>query len=87
MAAKAGFSTGSLEGTLVALRCTQRLLRRVRPDALVVPGDASNALGHWYANLVTLRRRPYVLAMSERSLLAVVLPAAPFSTLLGRLPP
>jgi len=42
--------------------------------------------GHWYANVLTFKRAPYVLALSERSLLSVVLPGAPFHTLPARFP-
>jgi hypothetical protein len=72
---------------LVALRCTQRLLRRLRAGVVAdAPGEAGNALGHWYANVVTLNRTPLVLAVSERSLLSVVLPGAPFNSLVTRFP-
>jgi hypothetical protein len=72
---------------LVALRCTQRLLRRLHVSvAAASPGEAGNALGHWYANVVTLNRIPFVLAVSERSLLSVVLPGAPFTSLVARFP-
>ena len=54
---------------------------------LTEPGTAGNALGHWYANLIHLDRKPYVLALSERSLLSVVVPAAPYATLVDRFAP
>jgi hypothetical protein len=73
---------------VVALRCTQRLLRRLRADEVTRdPGEAANALGHWYANVLTFNRRPLVLAISERCLLSVVLPGAPFTSLAARFPP
>jgi hypothetical protein len=50
------------------------------------PGEAANALGHWYANVLSFNRTPLVLALSERSLLSVVLPGAPFSSLTTRFP-
>jgi hypothetical protein len=82
-----GRSACTLDGALVALRCTQRLLRRLpRSTVKVDPGEATNALGHWYANVVTFGRVPFVLAISERSLLSVVLPAAPFNSLTLRFP-
>jgi hypothetical protein len=62
------------------------LLHRLGADAHPTVGPPGNALGHWYANLVTVNKRPHVLALSERSLLSVVLPAAPFATLLTRFP-
>ena len=72
---------------MVALRCTQQLLRRLHVDVGSAARDnAGNALGHWYAKIVTLNRVPFVLAVSERSLLSVVLPGAPFNTLANRFP-
>jgi len=71
---------------LVALRCTQRLLRRLRTEFAAEVPEAGNALGHWYANVLTFNRTAYVIALSERSLLSVVLPGAPFSTLAARFP-
>ncbi len=73
-------------GRLVALQCTKRLLRRLRADAADAVAPAGNALGHWYANILTINRQPLVLAISERSLLSVVVPGAPFGTLLARVP-
>jgi hypothetical protein len=81
-----GPSTSPLEAALVALRCTQRLLRRLRAEVVAEVPEAGNALGHWYANLLTHKRTPYVIALSERSLLSVVLPGAPFNTLVARFP-
>lgn len=58
-----------------ALRCTAKLRRRLRLGDLPDPGPGSAALGDWYAHLLTVDRQPLVLAVSERSLLSVVLPA------------
>ena len=71
---------------MVALRCTQRLLRRLRADFAAEVPEAGNVLGHWYANILTFNRTPYVITVSERSLLSVVLPGAPFNTLVARFP-
>ena len=81
-----GPSTSPLEGALVALRCTRRLLRRLRTDVPKEVPDAGNALGHWYATLLTFNRTAYVIAISERSLLSLVLLGAPFGTLVARFP-
>jgi hypothetical protein len=73
---------------MVALRCTRRLLSRLHVTVpQQSPGEARNALGHWYANVLVISRTPLVLAISERSLLSVVLPGAPFNSLLTRFPP
>jgi hypothetical protein len=78
----------SVRRRLVALRCTQRLLRRLPRDTAVAddPGEATHALGHWYANVLTFNRAAFVLAISERSLLSVVLEGAPFNSLVVRFP-
>jgi hypothetical protein len=72
---------------VVVLRCTARLFARMkrRPDA--EPSIASTTkLGDWYANVIHIDRVQLALCVSERTLLPVVLPAAPFATLPGRLP-
>ena len=71
---------------MVALRCTQRLLRRLRTDLAAPVPVARNALGDWYATVITFNRTAYVIAISERSLLSLVLVGAPFSTLVARFP-
>ncbi len=57
-----------------SLRCTGRLLKRLRqspePD---LPAPA-NRLGDWYANLLNVERHRLVICMSEQTLLPVVVP-------------
>jgi hypothetical protein len=57
------------------LRCTQKLLDRLNavPVQEHAPPDA--VLGDWYATLVRAGRVQVVLAVSERTLLPVVVPA------------
>lgn len=47
-------------------------------------GEAGNRLGDWSANVVRYGRKPFVIAVAEHSRLALVLPAAPYKTLLAR---
>ncbi len=57
-----------------SLRCTGRLLKRLRqsPESnLPVP---TNQLGDWYANLLNVDRHRLVICTSERTLLTVVVP-------------
>ncbi|MBN8488383.1 MAG: hypothetical protein J0M20_11760 [Burkholderiales bacterium] len=70
---------------MFVLRCTQKLLSRLRvaPDLATAPSD--NVLGAWYANLVRAGRVQVVLAVSERSLLPVVVAARDGRTLVQRL--
>lgn len=58
----------------MSLRCTGRLLKklRVQPEA-VLPAPTSR-LGDWYANVLNIGRHRLVLATSELSLLSVVVP-------------
>ena len=61
---------------MIALRCTQRLLKRLGATPETDAPPPANALGNWYASLVYVGRAQFVMATSERSLLTVLLPAA-----------
>lgn len=52
------------------------------PQAVTEP---TTRLGDWYANLVHVGRLQFVLCVSERTLLPVLVPAAPISTLAPRI--
>ena len=59
---------------MVVLRCTQKLLARLkRPE---VPADVASTtqLGDWYGNILQIGRRQHLLFISERSRLPVVIP-------------
>jgi hypothetical protein len=58
-----------------SLRCTARLLERLKlkPQPAVPP--PTTRLGDWYANLVHLPGRQVVLALSDRTFLPVVVAA------------
>jgi hypothetical protein len=59
---------------MVVLRCTQKLLSRLkRPQA---PADVASTtrLGDWYGNILQIGRRQHLLFISERSRLPVVIP-------------
>lgn len=60
---------------MFALRCTQKLLDRVNAAPDPEPAPPNTVLGDWYANLVRVGRTQVVLAVSERTLLPVVVPA------------
>src|ERR1700730_10542673 len=60
---------------MVVLRCTQRLLRRLRHKPAEDVPTSSTVLGDWYANLLWVYRKPLVLAVSARTLLPVLVPA------------
>ncbi len=63
---------------MVVIRCTKKLLERVKPIS-VAPVDAAgnNLLGDWYATVLFVRPTWLVAAVSSRTLLPVIVPAAP----------
>jgi hypothetical protein len=67
------------------LRCTARLLSRLRESPSGAVANTTTRLGDWYANLLRIGRVQLVLAISERTFLPVVVPAAPSATLVPRL--
>lgn len=70
---------------MFTLRCTQRLLARSKAKLATEPVEPTTRLGDWYGNLLHLGRLQLVLAVSERTFLPVLVPAAPVSTLVPRL--
>ncbi len=62
---------------MVVLRCTAKLLKRLKmgKEPLKDPEPSTTVLGDWYANIVYVDRRPLVLAISEKSLLPLLVPA------------
>lgn len=70
---------------MFTLRCTRKLLKRLgaRPSSEAI--TPTTVLGDWYANLLYRRPQQLVLAMNERSLLCVLVPAAPVDRLGQRL--
>lgn len=67
------------------LRCTQKLLDRLDSTPDPKPTASDTVLGDWYANLVRVGRTQVVLAVSERSLLPVVVPARDHRSLVHRI--
>lgn len=67
------------------LRCTQKLLDRLNATPDSEPATADTVLGDWYANLIRVDRIQVVLAVSERSLLPIVVPARDGRALVQRL--
>jgi hypothetical protein len=68
------------------LRCTRRLLDRLATptDPESEPPKPNAILGEWTATLVIVRRQQIVLAANHATLLPVLLPAAPYRTLVSR---
>jgi hypothetical protein len=57
------------------LRCTRRLLRRLKVSPEPSPLAPTNGLGDWYANLLYARPQQLILCVSERTLLPIVISA------------
>lgn len=70
---------------MFTLRCTQKLLRRGLVVPQAEPPAATNLLGDWYANLLICGRQQWVLCVSERTLLPVVVTAKDAKSLGPRL--
>lgn len=70
---------------MFVLRCTQKLLDRLHATPDPAPAPSDTVLGDWYAHLIRVGRLQVVLAVSERSLLPVVVPAREGRTLVPRL--
>ena len=70
---------------MFTLRCTSRLEKRLRPSLSASSVEPTTRLGDWYANLIRVGRLQLVLCVSERTLLPVVVAAAPIDELVPRL--
>ncbi len=72
-----------MSGGMYTLRATQKLRTRLKQPLVDPAPEATTVLGDWYAN-VLLWRPQAVLLVSERTLLPVVMPLAPASSLAPR---
>lgn len=70
---------------MFTLRCTQKLLARLKVAPQAETASPDTVLGDWYANLVRVGRQRVVLAISERTLLPVVLAVKDGRSLVQRL--
>ena len=59
---------------MVVLRCTQKLLARLKQADNLPAIESTNRLGDWYGNILQIGRRQHLLFISERSRLPVVIP-------------
>lgn len=60
---------------MYTLRCTGKLLKRMKATPVPSPPPSTTVLGDWYANIFQFGRTPLLIAVSEKSLLPVLLPA------------
>ena len=59
---------------MVVLRCTHKMLVRLKQVGDLPPVESTTRLGDWYGNILRIGRRQHLLFISERSRLPVVLP-------------
>ncbi len=59
---------------MLVLRCTQKLLARLKQTDTLPGVESMTRLGDWYGNVLQLGRRQHLLFISERSRLPVVIP-------------
>jgi hypothetical protein len=59
---------------MVVLRCTQKLLVRLKHGDVPAGVESTTRLGDWYGNALQIERRQHLLFISERSRLPVVIP-------------
>jgi hypothetical protein len=70
---------------MFTLRCTAKLLKRLRVEPAATRTPPSTRLDDWYANLLFTRPAHLVLCVSERTLLPVLIPARNIGALAPRL--
>ena len=59
---------------MLVLRCTQKLLARLKQADNLTAVESTTRLGDWYGNILQLGRRQHLLFISERSRLPVMIP-------------
>src|SRR5215210_7098875 len=56
---------------MVVLRCTRKLLVRLKQVDALPPVESTTRLGDWYGNILRIGRRQHLLFISERSRLPI----------------
>jgi hypothetical protein len=69
----------------IVLHCTQKLLDRIKPSAVVSGDIPSSVFGNWYATVLFWKPQ-LALFVHEETLLPVLMPLAPASSLAERFP-
>ena len=70
---------------MYSLHCTKKLLDRIRPSIAMSLPPSTTALGNWYATALFWKPQ-LALLVNERTLLPVLMPLAPASTMTKRFP-
>ncbi len=71
---------------MLVVRCTAKLLSRLKAKPGSNPPPSTTVLGDWYATVLPMSPAHLVLLVNERTRLAAVLPAKPIATLAKRIP-
>ena len=71
---------------MVVLRCTQKLLVRLKHAGDLPAAESTTRLGDWYGNILRIGRCQHLLFISEQSRLPVVLPIRELQCLATVLP-
>jgi hypothetical protein len=71
---------------MLTVRCTAKLLRRLKQSPPTALERSTNQLGDWYATILSVRPAHLILLVNEPTRLAAVLPAREISTLAKRIP-
>jgi hypothetical protein len=71
---------------VLTLRCTRKLLDRLRVRPAPDEPKSTTLLGDWYANLLFQPGPQLVLLLSQRTLLPIVIQAAPAASITTRFP-
>jgi len=71
---------------MLVVRCTAKLLARLKVAPIKDPQPGTTRLGDWYATVLPMRPAHLVLLVNARTRLAAVLPAKPIATLAKRIP-
>jgi len=69
---------------MITLRCTQKLLKKFQIDGPTESGTSTNLLGDWYANIIYTRQGHYIVCVSEKSLLPIILSARDLNSFVPR---
>src|ERR1700681_4711495 len=59
---------------MFVLRCTQKLLVRLKQAGDLPASESTTTLGDWCGNILRIGRRQHLLFVSERSRLPVIIP-------------
>jgi hypothetical protein len=59
---------------MVVLRCTQKLLVRLKRADVSLGEESTTRLGDWYGNILRIGRQQHLLFISEHSRLPVIIP-------------